>query len=74
MRRDRPADHSSDHAFSSDPRQHIAVYRPRCGIPDCREPGMVWGRCRCRAVFARCHKHEPENPMAAARAAHLCTR
>ncbi len=67
------SDYSNNHAFSSNPRDHIVLYRPRCTVTNCRQPGMLWSRCRCGQAFSRCHEHEPEHPMAAARAAHVCT-
>lgn len=57
---------------SSNPRAHIVTYKPTCGVPGCREPAMVRQRCRCGAIFARCHEHEPSDPVAALRAAHRC--
>jgi hypothetical protein len=58
--------------WSIDPKAHITVYRPRCGVHGCREPAMVWQRCRCRETFARCHDHEPQKAVQALRAEHRC--
>lgn len=56
--------------WSSNPRDHIAIYRPNCAIAGCREPAMVWSRCSCREVFAGCHNHPDQ--AAVLRAAHRC--
>ncbi len=63
---------TNGHAFSGNPRDHIAIYRPRCTLTGCREPGMVWSRCRCGQAFARCYLHNCDHPVEAARAAHRC--
>lgn len=57
--------------WSSNPRDHIAVFRPRCvAVPACRQPGMEWSRCRCGVVFAACHEHAPNHSIRQARAVH----
>ena len=60
-------------AWSANPKDHITIWKPRCGTPGCRELAMTWGRCRCTTTFARCHQHQPTDPVAALRRAHEVT-
>ena len=56
--------------WSANPNAHATIYRPPCGVSGCSEPAMIWTRHGCRQFIARCHRHDPTDPFAAARRAH----